>query len=173
MFHLLCLWEVIFQRSFEEFCAFLCHPDNRKDALLHQLTKSGTRFSIINEKLCEVQERIKSLELAMKKAREIRRVPDLEQYCSLDKVANVCIKTGRFSSVVHVGFIVTCCLKFPYSFWRHSKRLLTRNLSWSKAAMWTLDWGLHVCWHCFFFYWVWWLFFQKGPDSVFPLDCHY
>lgn len=63
--------------------------DNRKDVQLHQLTKLEAYFSTSQTQLCEIQERIKSLEIAMQKAREIRRVPVLEQYCSLDMVSLV------------------------------------------------------------------------------------
>lgn len=56
---------------------------------LHRLTKLEAYFSTSQTQLCEIQERIKSLEIAMQKAREIRRIPVLEQYCSLDTVLNV------------------------------------------------------------------------------------
>uniref|UniRef100_UPI0037E8DC3E RING finger protein 17 n=1 Tax=Semicossyphus pulcher TaxID=241346 RepID=UPI0037E8DC3E len=57
-----------------------------KDVQLGQLTKWEERFSTSQAELCRVQERIKSLGIAMQMAREIRRVPFLEQYCTLDKV---------------------------------------------------------------------------------------
>ncbi|XP_028991937.1 RING finger protein 17 [Betta splendens] len=51
-----------------------------------QLAKVESQFSISNAQVSHVQERLKSLQLAMQMAREIRRVPFLEQYCTLDKV---------------------------------------------------------------------------------------
>lgn len=56
---------------------------NRKDI---QLTKLEARFSTSEAAVSMIQERIKSLELAMKMAKEVLRVPFLEQYCILDKV---------------------------------------------------------------------------------------
>lgn len=53
---------------------------------LNQLTKLEARFSTGQAQLCCVQERIKALEIAMQKAREVRRFPFLEQYCTLDEV---------------------------------------------------------------------------------------
>ncbi|XP_044072779.1 RING finger protein 17 isoform X2 [Siniperca chuatsi] len=57
-----------------------------KDVQLSQLTKLETRFSASQAEVCCVQERIKALGIAMQMAREVRRVPFLEQYCTLDKV---------------------------------------------------------------------------------------
>ncbi|XP_032385352.1 RING finger protein 17 [Etheostoma spectabile] len=51
-----------------------------------QLQKLEEQFSTSQAQVCCVQERMKALDIAMKMAREVRRVPFLEQYCSLDKV---------------------------------------------------------------------------------------
>uniref|UniRef100_A0A3Q3XBP1 Tudor domain-containing protein n=1 Tax=Mola mola TaxID=94237 RepID=A0A3Q3XBP1_MOLML len=58
----------------------------RRDMQLNQLTKLEAQFSTSQEQLRCVQERIKALEIAMQKAREVRRFPFLEQYCTLDEV---------------------------------------------------------------------------------------
>uniref|UniRef100_A0A3B3Z2J9 Tudor domain-containing protein n=1 Tax=Poecilia mexicana TaxID=48701 RepID=A0A3B3Z2J9_9TELE len=57
-----------------------------KDTQLNQLKKMETHFPSGRAVVSHVQERIKALEIAMQMAREIRRVPFLEQYCILDKV---------------------------------------------------------------------------------------
>ncbi|XP_037542654.1 RING finger protein 17 [Nematolebias whitei] len=57
-----------------------------KDAQLSQLTKLEVQFSPSEAAVSQVQERIKTLEIAMQMAREVRRFPFLEQYCILDKV---------------------------------------------------------------------------------------
>uniref|UniRef100_A0A3B5MJI9 Tudor domain-containing protein n=1 Tax=Xiphophorus couchianus TaxID=32473 RepID=A0A3B5MJI9_9TELE len=57
-----------------------------KATQLNQLKKMETRFPSSQAVVSHVQERIKALEIAMQMAREIRRVPFLEQYCILDKV---------------------------------------------------------------------------------------
>ncbi|XP_034549440.1 RING finger protein 17 isoform X2 [Notolabrus celidotus] len=57
-----------------------------KDVQLSQLNKLEARFSTSRMELGRVQERIKSLGIAMQMAREVCRVPFLEQYCTLDKV---------------------------------------------------------------------------------------
>ncbi|KAM9347789.1 LOW QUALITY PROTEIN: RING finger protein 17 [Symphorus nematophorus] len=57
-----------------------------KDVQLNQLTKLEARFATTRAEVCCVQEKIKALEIAMQMAREVRRVPFLEQYCTLDKV---------------------------------------------------------------------------------------
>ncbi|XP_067460458.1 RING finger protein 17 isoform X1 [Thunnus thynnus] len=57
-----------------------------KDVQLNQLTKLEEKFSASQSEVCRVQERMKALEIAMQMAREVRRVPFLEQYCTLDKV---------------------------------------------------------------------------------------
>uniref|UniRef100_A0A3B4Y300 Ring finger protein 17 n=1 Tax=Seriola lalandi dorsalis TaxID=1841481 RepID=A0A3B4Y300_SERLL len=57
-----------------------------RDVQLAQLTKLEAQFSTSQAEACRVQERIKALEIAMQMAREVRRVPFLEQYCTLDKV---------------------------------------------------------------------------------------
>lgn len=59
---------------------------NRKEAQINQLTKLEARFSTTQVQVCCVQGRIKSLNIAMQMAREVRRVPILGQYCTLDKV---------------------------------------------------------------------------------------
>lgn len=53
---------------------------------LNQLAKLEAQFTTSQEQLCCVQERIKALDIAMQKAREVRRLPLLEQYCNLDNV---------------------------------------------------------------------------------------
>ncbi|XP_034002342.1 RING finger protein 17 isoform X2 [Trematomus bernacchii] len=57
-----------------------------KDEQMSQLTKLNDRFSTGRAELCRVQKKLKALEIAMKMAKEVRRVPFLEQYCTLDKV---------------------------------------------------------------------------------------
>ncbi|KAM8749037.1 RING finger protein 17 isoform 2-T3 [Acanthopagrus schlegelii] len=57
-----------------------------KEAQINQLTKLEARFSTTQVQVCCVQGRIKSLNIAMQMAREVRRVPILGQYCTLDKV---------------------------------------------------------------------------------------
>ncbi|XP_041663773.1 RING finger protein 17 isoform X2 [Cheilinus undulatus] len=60
-----------------------------KDVQFTQLTKLETCFPTSNVQLCSVRERIKSLGIAMQMAREVRRVPFLEKYCTLDKVLEI------------------------------------------------------------------------------------
>ncbi|KAI4806017.1 hypothetical protein KUCAC02_010609 [Chaenocephalus aceratus] len=57
-----------------------------KDEQISELTKLNARFSTGRVELCRVQKKMKALEIAMQMAREVRRVPFLEQYCTLDKV---------------------------------------------------------------------------------------
>uniref|UniRef100_A0A673AY12 Ring finger protein 17 n=1 Tax=Sphaeramia orbicularis TaxID=375764 RepID=A0A673AY12_9TELE len=57
-----------------------------KDVQLCQLSKLEMQFCSSQKQLQYVQERIKALDIAMQMAREVRRVPFLEQYCILDKV---------------------------------------------------------------------------------------
>ncbi|KAM7406894.1 hypothetical protein PAMA_002879 [Pampus argenteus] len=57
-----------------------------KDVQLNQLTKLEEKFSASKSEVCRVEERMKALEIAMQMAREVSRVPFLEQYCILDKV---------------------------------------------------------------------------------------
>ncbi|XP_034417580.1 RING finger protein 17 [Cyclopterus lumpus] len=57
-----------------------------KDVQLSQLTAAEARFSSSLAQWSRVQKRRKALEIAMQMAREVQRVPSLEQYCSLDKV---------------------------------------------------------------------------------------
>ncbi|XP_054471060.1 RING finger protein 17 isoform X2 [Anoplopoma fimbria] len=57
-----------------------------KDVQLSQLTKLEARFSSSQAEVSSVQKRMKALEITMQMAREVRRVPFLEQYCTLDKV---------------------------------------------------------------------------------------
>ncbi|XP_031169903.1 RING finger protein 17 [Sander lucioperca] len=59
---------------------------NWRDEQLIQLPKLEEQFSTSRAEVCCVQERIKALDIAMQMAREVRRVPFLEQYCTLDKV---------------------------------------------------------------------------------------
>ncbi|XP_071779829.2 RING finger protein 17 [Centroberyx gerrardi] len=58
----------------------------RREALLTELTNMEGRFSSGHVEVNRVQERMKAMEIAMQMAREVRRVPSLEQYCALDKV---------------------------------------------------------------------------------------
>ncbi|KAL6100378.1 rnf17 [Pungitius sinensis] len=51
-----------------------------------QLSQLEARFSSSQEEVDRVQKRRKALEIAMQIARQVRSVPFLEQYCSLDKV---------------------------------------------------------------------------------------
>ncbi|XP_073330079.1 RING finger protein 17 isoform X2 [Pagrus major] len=57
-----------------------------RDVQFNQLTKLEARFSTSQMQVCCVQEKIKSLNIAMQMAREVRRVPVLGQYCTLEKV---------------------------------------------------------------------------------------
>uniref|UniRef100_A0A3B4Z7Q8 Ring finger protein 17 n=1 Tax=Stegastes partitus TaxID=144197 RepID=A0A3B4Z7Q8_9TELE len=57
-----------------------------KDVQLSQLVDLQLQVSTSQAVGCLVQERIKALEIAMQVAREVRRSPFLELYCSLDKV---------------------------------------------------------------------------------------
>lgn len=98
--------------------------DNRKDEQLHQLTKLCHQTQ-----LCEVQERIKSLEIAMKKAKEIRRVPVLEEYCSLDTVLMVLtlslyIQIGHFSEWYTVHFSCNFIFEIYFIFFNISLQVL-------------------------------------------------
>ncbi|XP_010767083.1 RING finger protein 17-like, partial [Notothenia coriiceps] len=56
-----------------------------KDEQMSQLTTLNTQFSTGRAEMCRVQEKMKALGIAMQMAREVRRVPFLEQYCTLDK----------------------------------------------------------------------------------------
>ncbi|XP_030614244.1 RING finger protein 17 isoform X2 [Archocentrus centrarchus] len=64
----------------------ICAIQKWKDTQMSQLTTLKTEFSASQAAVCHVQERIKALETAMQMARQVRRVPLLEQYCTLDKV---------------------------------------------------------------------------------------
>nr|XP_020474573.1 RING finger protein 17 isoform X3 [Monopterus albus] len=57
-----------------------------RDVQLSQLTKLEAHFFTTQEEVRHVQERITALETAMQMAREVRHVPLLEQYCTLNKV---------------------------------------------------------------------------------------
>ncbi|XP_068428378.1 RING finger protein 17 isoform X2 [Clinocottus analis] len=57
-----------------------------KDVQLRRLAHLEGRFSCVQAEVSRVQKREKDLEIAMQMAREVRRVPFLEQYCTLDKV---------------------------------------------------------------------------------------
>ncbi|CAJ1079084.1 RING finger protein 17 isoform X4 [Xyrichtys novacula] len=57
-----------------------------KDVQLGQLTKLEEQFSTSRAELGRVQERIQSLAIAIQMAKEVRRIPSLKQYCTLDKV---------------------------------------------------------------------------------------
>lgn len=53
---------------------------------LSQLSQLEARFSSSQEEVDRVHKRRVALEIAMQMAREVHRVPFLEQYCTLDKV---------------------------------------------------------------------------------------
>ncbi|XP_027147115.1 RING finger protein 17 isoform X2 [Larimichthys crocea] len=57
-----------------------------KDVQLKQLSKLEAQFSTTQVVVCCVRERIKALKISMQMAKEICRVPFLEQHCTLDKV---------------------------------------------------------------------------------------
>ncbi|CAB1418936.1 unnamed protein product [Pleuronectes platessa] len=57
-----------------------------RDVQFNQVSKLEAQFSTIQAEAYCVQERINALEIAMKVAREVRRVPNLGQYCTLDNV---------------------------------------------------------------------------------------
>ncbi|XP_070694705.1 RING finger protein 17 [Pempheris klunzingeri] len=57
-----------------------------KDAQLSQLRNLEAHFSNSQAEVCSVQKRMKALDIAIQMAREVRRVPFLEQYCTLDTV---------------------------------------------------------------------------------------
>ncbi|XP_040057950.2 RING finger protein 17 isoform X1 [Gasterosteus aculeatus] len=57
-----------------------------KDVQLSQLSQLEARFSSSQEEVDRVHKRRVALEIAMQMAREVHRVPFLEQYCTLDKV---------------------------------------------------------------------------------------
>nr|XP_019956334.1 PREDICTED: RING finger protein 17 [Paralichthys olivaceus] len=57
-----------------------------RDVQLNHLTKLEAPSSTSQAGVCRVQERIKALEIAMKMAREVRRIPFLGQYCILDNI---------------------------------------------------------------------------------------
>lgn len=65
---------------------FLPFFPNRRDVQITQLRELESHFSTSKAEVCRVQERVKALEIAMQMAREVCRVPCLEQYCTLDKV---------------------------------------------------------------------------------------
>ncbi|XP_040005066.1 RING finger protein 17 isoform X2 [Xiphias gladius] len=74
-----------------------------RDVQLSQLTKLEAQFSTSQAEVCRVQERMKALEIAMQMAREVRRVPFLGQYCTLDKV----LETLK-APVVNQSFNMKC-----------------------------------------------------------------
>uniref|UniRef100_A0A3Q3FIY2 Ring finger protein 17 n=1 Tax=Labrus bergylta TaxID=56723 RepID=A0A3Q3FIY2_9LABR len=88
-----------------------------KDVQLNQLSKLEARFSNSQAELCCVQERIRSLGIAMQMAREVRRVPFLVKYCTLDKVGNSFIQStmhsqNLFNRILYVNPIsVELCVK--------------------------------------------------------------
>ncbi|KAK2840140.1 hypothetical protein Q5P01_013880 [Channa striata] len=57
-----------------------------RDVQLSHLAKLEAPFSTSKAELCRVEERLKALKTAMQIGREIRRIPFLGQYCTLDKV---------------------------------------------------------------------------------------
>lgn len=62
------------------------HLIDRREVQFNQLTALEAQFSTSQAEAFHMEERIKALEIAMQMAREVRRVPFLEQYCTLDKV---------------------------------------------------------------------------------------
>ncbi|XP_034430715.1 RING finger protein 17 isoform X2 [Hippoglossus hippoglossus] len=86
-----------------------------KDVQFNQVSKLEAQLSTIQAEVYLVQERIKALEIAMKVAREVRRVPNLGQYCTLDNVletlkAPVDKQTFDIKSLT-MGFGVSCVLQ--------------------------------------------------------------
>ncbi|KAK2905757.1 hypothetical protein Q8A73_009700 [Channa argus] len=57
-----------------------------RDVQLSRLAKLEAPFSTSKAELCRVEERLKALKIAMQMAKEVRRIPVLGQYCTLDKV---------------------------------------------------------------------------------------
>ncbi|XP_068185865.1 RING finger protein 17 [Antennarius striatus] len=57
-----------------------------KDVQLSELEQLVAGFPTIHMQLFDVENRIKSFETAMQMARQIRRIPFLERYCTIDKV---------------------------------------------------------------------------------------
>ncbi|XP_041857081.1 RING finger protein 17 isoform X2 [Melanotaenia boesemani] len=78
------------------------------DVQLHGLTKPEAQISSRQAVVTHVQERIKALVIAMQIAREVRRVPFLEQYCILDKV----LETLQ-APVDETSFDMKCVTKGP------------------------------------------------------------
>ncbi|KAF6717026.1 RING finger protein 17 [Oryzias melastigma] len=64
----------------------LCTIQKWKTVQINEQTELETKFFTSQPMLSHIQERIKSLKKAMEMARELRRVPFLEQYCVLDKL---------------------------------------------------------------------------------------
>ncbi|KAM6970584.1 RING finger protein 17 [Aplochiton taeniatus] len=58
----------------------------RKGVLLSELSNMEQYFPSSGKELGRVEDRKKSLEIAMQKARQVRQFPSLESYCNLDKV---------------------------------------------------------------------------------------
>ncbi|XP_074550284.1 RING finger protein 17 [Halichoeres trimaculatus] len=75
--------EVEIKQSAEEALYFV---QTWKQIQLSKLSELEGKFSTSQVELGRVQEQIKSLGIAMQMAREVLRVPFLEQYCTLDKV---------------------------------------------------------------------------------------
>ncbi|RVE58226.1 hypothetical protein OJAV_G00207030 [Oryzias javanicus] len=70
------------QAADKAFCAI----QKWKSVQLNELTELETMLFTSQPMVSHIQERIKSLKNAMQMARELRRVPFLEQYCVLDKL---------------------------------------------------------------------------------------
>ncbi|XP_060945080.1 RING finger protein 17 [Limanda limanda] len=84
-----------------------------RDVQFNQVLKPEAQFSTIQ--LNCVQTRIKALEIAMKMAREVRRVPNLGQYCTLDNVLETLKapvdKQSFDNKSLTMGFGLSCVLQ--------------------------------------------------------------
>ncbi|XP_062258691.1 RING finger protein 17 [Platichthys flesus] len=86
-----------------------------RDVQFNQVSKLEAQFSTIQAEVYCVQERINALEIAMKVAREVRRVPNLGQYCTLDNVLETLKapvdKQSFDTKRITMGFGVSCVLQ--------------------------------------------------------------
>ncbi|XP_027878178.1 RING finger protein 17 isoform X1 [Xiphophorus couchianus] len=118
-----------------------------KATQLNQLKKMETRFPSSQAVVSHVQERIKALEIAMQMAREIRRVPFLEQYCILDKVLETlqtpvdqmaidlkCITDGTGMSCVFQSENVSRCLMLSLKMEACGSNAVTKQLVGSHQS---------------------------------------
>ncbi|KAG7240408.1 hypothetical protein INR49_026979 [Caranx melampygus] len=78
----------------------------------NQLTTLEAQFFTSRAEVFNIEERMKALEVAMQMAREVRRVPFLEQYCTLDKVLETLqapVDDGLFNmKCVTLGSGISC-----------------------------------------------------------------